>query len=55
MQTMQVEYSAKIDQDRAEAEQMIAELDLVRTENATAEEDQMIILDQICVVERDVY
>lgn len=34
---------------------MVRELDLVRAENVTAEEDQMAILDSIAVVERDVY
>lgn len=52
---MQVEYSGKIEQDRQEVETMVKELDLVRVENVTAEEDQMAILDSIAVVERDVY
>lgn len=52
---MQVEYSGKIEQDRQEVETMVKELDLVRVENVTAEEDQMAILDNIAVVERDVY
>ena len=36
---MQVEYSGKIEQDRQEVETMVKELDLVRAENVTAEED----------------
>ena len=39
MQTMQVEYSGKIETDRQEVETMIKELDLVKAENATAEDD----------------
>ena len=39
MQTMQVEYSGKIEKDRQEAEQLIGELELVKKENVTAEED----------------
>ena len=34
---------------------MIQELELVKVENATAEQDQLTILDSIAVVERDVY
>ena len=55
MQTMQVEYSGKIEKDRQEVEQLIGELELVKKENVTAEEDQMNILDSVAVVERDVY
>jgi chromosome segregation ATPase len=55
MQTMQVEYSGKIEKDRQEAEGLIKELEVVRAENVTAEEDQMAVLDSIATVERDVY
>lgn len=55
MQTMQVEYSGKIEKDRQEVDAFVNELDLVRAENATAEQDQMAILDSVAVVERDVY
>lgn len=34
---------------------MIQELELVKVENATAEQDQLTILESIAVVERDVY
>lgn len=34
---------------------MIQELELVKVENATAEQDQLTILESIAVIERDVY
>lgn len=55
VQTMQVECSGRIEQDRYEVGNMVRELELVRAENVTAEDDQMAILDSIAVVERDVY
>lgn len=55
MQTMQVEYSGKIEKDRQEVEVMIKELEMVQSENVTAEDDQMKILDTIALVEKDVY
>jgi len=54
-QSMQVEHSGLIEKDRLEAETMVQELELVKAENATAEQDQLAILDSIAVVERDVY
>lgn len=50
-----MEYSAQIEKDRKEAEVMIQELELVKAENANAEQDQFSILESIAVVERDVY
>lgn len=45
---------AKINEDRSEIDRLIKELDSLKQENYTAEDEQMKVIEQISIVERDV-
>ena len=45
---------AKIAEDRSEVDRLIRELDGLKQENYTAEDEQMKVIEQISIVERDV-
>lgn len=45
---------AKINEDRSEIDRLIKELDSLKQENYSAEDEQMKVIEQISIVERDV-
>ena len=53
-QRIETESLAQIGEDRSEVDRLIRELDALKSENYNAEEEQIKIIDQITMTERDV-